>query len=57
MKENIRGVSVTISGLSSSSYFLFRVYSVNELNRQEKDRDKWNYAKVFVQTKGTCIEL
>ena len=51
-KENISGVNVTIRGLSSSSHFLFRIYSVNELNKQEKDRDKWKYAKVFVETKG-----
>jgi len=51
-KENITGVSVTVHGLSSSSFFLFRVYSVSELNQQEKDKDKWNYAEVFVETKG-----
>jgi len=51
-KENITGVTVTVHGLSSSSFFLFRVYSVNELNQQEKDKDKWNYAEVFVETKG-----
>ena len=51
-KENITGVSVTVHGLSSSSFFLFRVYSVSELNQQEKDKDKWNYAEVFVDTNG-----
>jgi len=51
-KENITGVTVTVTGSSSSSFFLFRVYSVSELNQQEKDKDKWNYAEVFVETKG-----
>lgn len=51
-KENITGVNVTVHGLSSSSFFLFRVYSVSELNQQEKDKNKWNYAEVFVGTKG-----
>ena len=51
-KENITGVTVTVHGLSSSSFFLFRVYSVSELNQQEKDKDKWNYAEVFVDTNG-----
>ncbi len=51
-KENITGVKVTVNGLSSSSFFLFRVYSVNELNQLESDRDKWKYAQVFVETKG-----
>ena len=51
-RNNITSVTVTVHGLRSDSYFLFRVYSVNELNQQEKDRDKWKYAKVFVRTKG-----
>ena len=51
-KENITGVNVTVHGLSSSSFFLFRVYSVSELNQQEKDKNRWNYAEVFVETKG-----
>ena len=25
---------------------------MNELNQQETDKDKWNYATVFVETKG-----
>ena len=51
-KDDITGLNVTMHGLSSSSFFLFRVYSVSELNQQEKDRDKWNYAEVLVETKG-----
>jgi len=54
-KENITGVNVIVHGLSSSSFFLFRVYSVSELNQQEKDKDKWNYAEVFVETKGNVL--
>ena len=45
-------MNVTVHGLSSSSFFLFRVYSVSELNQQEKDKNRWNYAEVFVETKG-----
>lgn len=51
-KENITGVNVTVSGLSWSSFYLFRVYSVNALNQQENDRDNWKFAEVFVETKG-----
>ena len=51
-KENITGVNVTVYGLSASSFFLFRVYSVSELNQQERDKDKWNYAEVYEETKG-----
>lgn len=51
-KENITGINVTITGLSPSSFFLFRIYSVNELNQHEKDKEKWKYAEVFVGTKG-----
>ena len=25
---------------------------MNELNQHEKDKDKWKYAEVFVETKG-----
>ncbi|XP_078374584.1 ephrin type-B receptor 1-like [Oculina patagonica] len=50
-KDNITGVNVTVHGLSSSSFYLFRVYSVSELNQLESDRDKWKYAQVFVETK------
>ena len=50
-KDNISDVTVKIHGLSSDSFFLFRIYSVNELNQQEQDRNKWKYAKVFVKTK------
>ena len=51
-KENITGVNVTVHGLSSSSFYLFRVYSVGDLNQQEQDKNKWNYAEVFVETEG-----
>ena len=51
-KENITGVNVTVHSLSSSSFYLFRVYSVGELNEQEQDKNKWNYAEVFVETEG-----
>ena len=51
-KDNITVNSIEVNGLQSDSFFLFRVYSVNELNQKEKDRDKWNYATVFVRTKG-----
>jgi len=51
-KENITGLNVTVHGLSSSSFFLFRVYSVSELNQKENNKDNWNYAEVFVETKG-----
>ncbi len=51
-KENITGVNVTLNGLSASSFFLFRVYSVNEFNQQEKDRNNWKFAEVYVETKG-----
>ena len=51
-KENITGVNVTVSGLSSSSFYMFRVYSVNELNKEEKDKDEWKFAVVLVETKG-----
>ena len=51
-KDNITDVWVTVHGLQSDSIFQFRVYSVSELNQQEKDRDKWNYVTVRVRTKG-----
>ena len=56
-KDSITYVAVKIHGLSSDRFFLFRIYSVNELNQQEKDRNKWKYAEVFVKTstKGTFI--
>lgn len=56
-KENISGVKVAINGLPPSSYFLFRVYSVNELNQQEQNTDNWNFAKVFVKTKGITLKF
>ena len=55
-KENISGVEVTINGLPPSSYLLFRVYSMNELNQLEPNRDVWNFAKVFVKTKGMKLK-
>ena len=54
-KENITGLNVTVHGLSPSSFFLFRVYSVSELNQQENNKDNWNYAKVYVKTKGNVL--
>ena len=58
-KDNITDVTVKINGLSSDSFFLFRIYSVNELNQQEIDRNKWKYAEVFVKTKtkGKLINI
>ena len=56
-ENNITGTTVTLNGLSLDSFYLFRVYSVNELNQQEKNKDKWKYAKVFLQTKGNLITL
>ena len=56
-KENISGVEVTINGLPPSSYLLFRVYSLNELNQLEPNRDDWNFAKVFVKTRGMKLKL
>ena len=55
-KDNITDVTVTINGLVPDSYFKFRVYSVSELNKKEKDRDKWNYAEVFAKTKGELMQ-
>ena len=55
-KDNITGVNVTVHGLSPSSFYLFRVYSVSELNQLESNKDKWRYVKVFVETKGImCV--
>ena len=54
-KENITGVNVTVHGLSPSSFYLFRVYSVSELNQLESNRDKWRYVEVFVETKGIIM--
>ena len=51
-KDNITDDTVAIRGLPSDSFLKFRVYSVNELNEQEKDRDKWNYVTVSAKTKG-----
>ena len=51
-QHNITNVTVTINGLPSDSFLKFRVYSVSELNEEEKDRDKWNYVTVSVKTKG-----
>ena len=51
-KDNNTGGTVKINGLPSNSFLEFRVYSVNELNEQEKDRNKWNYVTVSAKTKG-----
>ena len=51
-KDNNTDGTVKISGLPSDSFLKFRVYSVNELNEQEKDRNKWNYVTVSARTKG-----
>ena len=50
--DNITDETVAVNGLPSDSFLKFRVYSVSELNEQEKDRDKWNYVTVSVKTKG-----
>ena len=52
-KDNITDETVAVNGLPSDSFLKFRVYSVNELNEEEKDRDKWKYVTVLVKTKGT----
>ena len=44
--------TVTIHGLPSGSFLIFRVYSVYKLNEHLKDRDKWSYDAVLVETKG-----
>ena len=44
--------TVAVNGLPSDSFLKFRVYSVSELNEEEKDRDKWNYVIVLAKTKG-----
>ena len=54
-KDDITGVNVTVHGLSPSSFYLFRVYSVSELNQQESNKDKWSYVQVFVETKGIVM--
>ena len=54
-KDNITGVNVTVHGLSPSSFYLFRVYSVSELNQLESNKDKWGYVEVFVETKGIVV--
>ena len=51
-QDKITNVTVTINGLPSDSFLKFRVYSVGELNEEEKDRDKWNYVTVSVKTRG-----
>ena len=51
-KDNITDETVAVNGLPSDSFLKFRVYSVSKLNEQEKDRDKWNYVTVTVNTKG-----
>ena len=54
-KHNITGVNVTVQGLSPSSFYLFRVYSVSELIQLESNKDKWSYVEVFVETKGIVM--
>ena len=39
-KDNVTDGTVAVNGLPRDSFLKFRVYSVNELNAQEKDRDK-----------------
>ena len=56
-KENITGVNVTVHGLSPSSFYLFTVYSVSELNELESNKDKWGYVKIFVETKGIVMQV
>ena len=56
-KENITGMNVTVHGLSPSSFYLFRVYSVSELNQQETNKDNWNYVVVLVKTKGILLSV
>ena len=51
-KDNVTDGTVGINGLPSDSFLKFRVYSVSDLNAQEKDRDKWNYVTVSAKTKG-----
>ena len=51
-KDNITNSTVIINGLPSGSFLMFRVYSVSDLNEHFKDRDKWNYVRVLVKTKG-----
>ena len=51
-KDNITNGIVTISGLPSGSFLMFRVYFVGDLTEHVKDRDKWNYDTVFVETNG-----
>ncbi|CAH3174399.1 unnamed protein product [Porites evermanni] len=56
-QDNITSVTVTINGLPPDSFLKFRVYSVSELNEEEKDRDKWKYVMVSVKTKGDSSPL
>ena len=51
-QDNISNASLAVDGLQPGSLYLFRIYSVNELSKQEKDRDKWKFATVVVRTKG-----
>ena len=51
-KDNITNCTVTISGLPSGSFLIFRVCSVSDLTEHVKDRDKWNCVTVIVKTKG-----
>ena len=51
-KDNITNGIVTISGLPSGSFLMFRVYSVSDLTEHVKDRYKWNYDTISLETKG-----
>ena len=51
-KDNIPNGTVTINGLPSGSFLIFRVYSVSDIKENFEDRDEWNYVTVVVRTKG-----
>ena len=51
-KDNITNGTLTINGLPSGSFLVFRVYSVSDSNERVKDREKWNYDTILVETKG-----
>lgn len=47
---SIKGDSVTVAGLEPATIYEFRVYSVNELNKLEPDKEKWMFKSVTRQT-------
>ena len=51
-KDNIPDGTVTIHGLPSGSFLMFRVCCVSDLTEHVKDRDKWNCDTVFLDKKG-----